>query len=530
MPAVSSSVNEDSAEEDGKFIGDKHIAVDMPSASAFSRADRSAVPWTSPNAPSRHERDDAFDRDMVTRAISDTGRWAFGTIAVEAWVLDNHTGQLNRPSGALWFDPSAAAVASGKTQEAILRLVDPDRPDYVAPEPLAPGIGLAGALWSELARSNRGISGRGSVTPLASGGIRRPAHRVVWRDVKAISVDPDQPYNLRLNIVAETGIGLVAGVPFDFRGVKGLVLYFARGTANEQKLKASTNTSYLLASADVIGSIIALRDPRQICLNERRNEREDVRRRLRLKMVAFVRIGGSFLRYGGAKIQQSDDITNATSSGTLPNSFPTKTKKIVLKYWTVAKRNTITIIRKCKGANNEPPPPMSAFESLWSLLGSFMSVLMLLNFSDAITKQNPALSLVTGPFGALMTLQYNLTAAPASQPRNAILGQTISLSVAIGMTYTGLDSTMRQALATALAIMLMARLGITHPPAGAAALIFSGGGYGWAHFGIMLAGNVLAIFLASIFNNANQKRQYPTFWGGGYWCHHFLGCKKTKSD
>ena len=123
MHAVSSSANEKSPEEDGKIsgesIGDRHIAVDMPSSTAPDRS----VPWTSPNAPSRHERDDAFDRDMVTRAISDTGRWAFGTIAVEAWVLDNHSGQLNRPEGALWFDPSAAAVASGKTQEAILRLI-----------------------------------------------------------------------------------------------------------------------------------------------------------------------------------------------------------------------------------------------------------------------------------------------------------------------------------------------------------------------------------------------------------------------
>lgn len=518
MPAVSSSVNEENAREDGKFIGDRHIAVDMPS---------SAVPNA---APSRNERDDAFDRDMVTRAIADTGRWAFGTIAVEAWVLDNETGKLNRPEGAIWFDRALTAVESGKKREAILRLVDPDRPDYVSPEPLAPGIGLAGAIWSELARSNRGISGRGSVTPRTTGGIHLLAHRVVWRDVKAISVDPDQPYNLRLNVVAETGIGLVAGVPFDFRGVKGCVLYFARGTANELKLKSSTNTLYLLASADVIGSIIALRNPRQICLNERRSEREDVRRRLRLKMVAFIRIGGSFLREGGAKIQHSDDISTATSSSTLPDSFSSKSKEFVLKCWKVAKRNTIAIVRKCKGANNEPPPPMSAFESMWSFVGCFVSLLMLLNFSSAITKQNPALSLVTGPFGALMTLQYNLTAAPASQPRNAILGQTISLCVALGITYTGLDSTMRQALATALAIMLMARLGITHPPAGAAALIFSGGGYDWAHFGIMLAGNVLAIFLASIFNNANQKRQYPTFWGFGYWCHHFLGCNKAKSD
>jgi CBS-domain-containing membrane protein len=80
------------------------------------------------------------------------------------------------------------------------------------------------------------------------------------------------------------------------------------------------------------------------------------------------------------------------------------------------------------------------------------------------------------PFGALMTLQYSLTAAPASQPMNAVLGQAISLAIAIGIgSISGLDLWLRQSLATALAIMTMAKLGLTHPPAGAAALIFAGG-------------------------------------------------------
>ena len=78
----------------------------------------------------------------------------------------------------------------------------------------------------------------------------------------------------------------------------------------------------------------------------------------------------------------------------------------------------------------------------------------------------------------------------ASQPRNAILGQTISISIALGMMYTSLDTNLRKSLGTALAICIMARLGVTHPPAGAAALIFTGGGYSWGHMGIMLAGNI----------------------------------------
>lgn len=85
------------------------------------------------------------------------------------------------------------------------------------------------------------------------------------------------------------------------------------------------------------------------------------------------------------------------------------------------------------------------------------------------------------------------------------------------MTQTSLPVNLRKSLGTALAIMCMARLGIIHPPAGAAALIFTGGGYTWAHMGIMLAGNLLAIFTAVVINDMNVKRQYPTFWGVFHW-------------
>ena len=32
----------------------------------------------------------------------------------------------------------------------------------------------------------------------------------------------------------------------------------------------------------------------------------------------------------------------------------------------------------------------------------------------------------------------------------------------------------------------------------------------------MLMGNCVAILLATVLNNLNSKRQYPTFWGIGY--------------
>jgi len=112
-----------------------------------------------------------------------------------------------------------------------------------------------------------------------------------------------------------------------------------------------------------------------------------------------------------------------------------------------------------------------------------------------------------------MTLQYGLTAAPASQPRNAIMGQLIAISIAIGVSHLNWELWLRQSLATALAITAMVKFGITHPPAGAAALIFSSGHFNWANLGTMLLGNVIAIVTATVINNLDMRRQYPTFYG-----------------
>jgi CBS-domain-containing membrane protein len=113
-----------------------------------------------------------------------------------------------------------------------------------------------------------------------------------------------------------------------------------------------------------------------------------------------------------------------------------------------------------------------------------------------------------------MTLQYGLTAAPASQPRNAILGQTIGLLIAHGVGQVeNMDPWLKQTLATSLAISVMVKFGVTHPPAGAAALLFSNGNRTWQQIGMMILGNVVAIVCAAIFNNLSERRQYPTFWG-----------------
>lgn len=113
-----------------------------------------------------------------------------------------------------------------------------------------------------------------------------------------------------------------------------------------------------------------------------------------------------------------------------------------------------------------------------------------------------------------MTLQFGLTAAPASQPRNAILGQSFALLIAYGIGQsTQLEPWLQQTLATSLAIGVMVKCGVTHPPAGAAAVLFSTGKYSWPQIGTMLVGNTVAIACATFINNLSEQRNYPTFWG-----------------
>mmetsp|Transcript_43978 Transcript_43978/g.106633 ORF Transcript_43978/g.106633 Transcript_43978/m.106633 type:complete len:145 (+) Transcript_43978:111-545(+) len=44
-------------------------------------------------------------------------------------------------------------------------------------------------------------------------------------------------------------------------------------------------------------------------------------------------------------------------------------------------------------------------------------------------------------------------------------------------------------------------------------MIFSSGSHTLGQIGIMLLGTVVAVLLATLFNNLDSKRQYPTSWG-----------------
>ena len=79
----------------------------------------------------------------------------------------------------------------------------------------------------------------------------------VWRDTAATVNDPDQPPYPRMAMLEQAGYGKACGVPFDIRGHRGVVLYFARATADRNQLTELANDMHLRVSADLIGAISA---------------------------------------------------------------------------------------------------------------------------------------------------------------------------------------------------------------------------------------------------------------------------------
>lgn len=92
-----------------------------------------------------------FDNDFFQRVVADAGRWAYGVVFVEVWVMNEERTQLERPQGGFWVDPVSCDYGQNTKFQ---RLIDPTRDDYFQPIPQAPGVGIPGALWSQATRGN----------------------------------------------------------------------------------------------------------------------------------------------------------------------------------------------------------------------------------------------------------------------------------------------------------------------------------------------------------------------------------------
>jgi hypothetical protein len=112
----------------------------------FKQQSTSSIPYSNERSIKskviKSQEIEETDESRLSRAVRDAGRYADGIAAVEVWILDDI--HLVRPDGGWWRDPNFEAL----DEDALDRIEDQERDDYVVPPPQLPGTGLAGGLWT----------------------------------------------------------------------------------------------------------------------------------------------------------------------------------------------------------------------------------------------------------------------------------------------------------------------------------------------------------------------------------------------
>ncbi len=393
--------------------------------SVLSALSLSIKSWSKPGSSARNSTrrspqedvselpEEIQDEHRLQRALHDAVRNTDGVGAVEVWILDRSHAQgahLVQPAGGFWCSKYFMA----DDYEALARLVDKTRDDYVPPPPMMPGTGLAGVLWNEhrnTVSSHRGgkplqstlkstfgfyatgrsplsrLSMASSVSSSQSSSVksfqsmtnlnadyRHSQHsqrsldaglglrfldnpnELVWRDITSVNVDPYMPTYPRLELMETAGLKKCAGIVFDIKGTSGIVLFLADERVKISRLNLPDNVAFMKASANYIGAAASLVKHR-IRLNARINKRP-----------------------------RNIDTDGTNDQSGLIGSVAT---------W----------LRKCAGGDLQPPPAMPLDETSLTFTGVFVTLLVLHRASSGIEKMTGS-GVIFGPFGALMTRKY----------------------------------------------------------------------------------------------------------------------------
>lgn len=164
---------------------------------------------------------------------------------------------------------------------------------------------------------------------------------------------------------------------------------------------------------------------------------------------------------------------------------------------------------KFKGLKRETPLVLPVpIDIIITFIGAFLGI----SFLGILTYYYKA-PLLVAPLGASAVLVYGVPDAPLSQPRNVILGHTISAIIGV-FTYQVFGLTWWSvALGTSLALMAMLLTKTIHPPGGATALfaILSGASPMYILTPIF-SGSLIMVIIAVFINNLSPNRIYPRYW------------------
>lgn len=165
------------------------------------------------------------------------------------------------------------------------------------------------------------------------------------------------------------------------------------------------------------------------------------------------------------------------------------------------------------------PPAAPYHEVLWSALGAFLGILAVYKIGNFERFHIADSLFLVGSFGASAVLIYGVPKSPYAQPRNLVLGHTVSAAVGVACALLlGHLPAISAALAVSLALTAMHLTNSIHPPGGATALIAVIGSEQihqmkfWYVLAPIFTGVVIMLFVALLVNNLSPHRRYPEFW------------------
>lgn len=166
------------------------------------------------------------------------------------------------------------------------------------------------------------------------------------------------------------------------------------------------------------------------------------------------------------------------------------------------------LFAKFRGDGAALPPRPSAGSVLLAWIGGVVAIAAL-----ALLAQASSAVLILGSFGASCVLVFGFPDVPFAQPRNVVVGHCLCSGIgllflnAFGPTWWA----MAMAAGTGCALMMLTRT--VHPPAGSNPVIVFLGHPGWGFLLFpTLAGAVLLILIALVYNNATRSARYPRYW------------------
>jgi CBS-domain-containing membrane protein len=154
-------------------------------------------------------------------------------------------------------------------------------------------------------------------------------------------------------------------------------------------------------------------------------------------------------------------------------------------------------------------PPVASSKTIWlAFVGGFVAIAVI-----ALLARELKLALVLGSFGASCVLVFGFPDVPFSQPRNVVLGHTLSTLIGLGFIHLCGPQWWSVALAVGSAIAVMMLTRTVHPPAGSNPVIVFLMQPGWS-FALFptLVGAVILVLVALVYHNLTRDARWPKYW------------------